>query len=290
VEVLAFAPQSLQIHRGDTVAWSINSLHDVRFADGPTDLVIAPEVNGQPMPQMNPVVAFPTINSGDTYQGGELGSGLPVAPDSPRTFSLVIDVEPGTYSYVCDVHPGMVGLITVVADNQAIPSPAEAAIQGTEELRGAIDAGVGAVLQLEAVQPMAGDSGATVQAGNGGTGRTTVNQFFPFSATIKAGQSVTWTIPEDSVEPHTISWPATRNQEVMPMPVEGSDVPVLTLGPGIAPMTQSGATVKSGDSFSAGLLEPGNSFTLTFSEPGVYPYVCNIHPGMNGVILVEPSA
>lgn len=290
VEVLAFAPQSLQIHRGDTVTWSINSLHDIRFADGPADLVIAPEVNGKPMPQMNPVVAFPTLKSGDTYKGGELGSGLPVTPDFPRTFSLVMDVEAGTYSYVCDVHPGMVGIITVVADDQAVPSPTEATIQGTEELRGAVDAGVATGLQLETMQPGAADNGVTIQAGNGNTGRTTVNQFFPFSATIKAGQSVTWNIAADGIEPHTVSWPITRNQEVVPTQVEGSAVPVLALGPTLAQITQSGTTVKAGDSFSSGLFMPGQSFTLTFSEPGVYPYVCNIHPGMSGVIVVEPSA
>ena len=209
VEVLAFAPQSLQVHRGDTVTWSINSLHNIRFADGPTDFVIVADANGQPTPQVNPAVAFPTIDNGGTFTGGEANSGLPVDPAAPTLFSLVMDVEAGTYSYVCDVHPGMVGLITVVADDQAIPSPTEATMQGATELRGAIDAGIGAIFQLEAA-PAAAEGGAAVQAGNGGTGRTTVNLFFPFSTTIKAGESVTWTIPADSVEPHTVSWPAVR--------------------------------------------------------------------------------
>lgn len=290
VEVLAFAPQSLQVHRGDTVTWAINSFHNIRFADGPTDFVIVAEVDGQPMPQVNPAVAFPTIASGAAYTGGEANSGLPTDPAAPKTFSLVMDVEPGTYSYVCDVHPGMVGLITVVADDQAVPASTEVAVQGATELRGALDAGLAALFQLEAAPAAPAADGVTaIQAGNGGTGRTTVNLFFPFSTTIKAGESVIWTIPADSVEPHTVSWPAVRGQDVAPIMVEGAP-PILALGPSIAPMTESGTTVGADGSFSSGLFTPGQSFTLTFSEPGTYNYVCNIHPGMSGTIVVEPSA
>lgn len=289
VEVLAFAPQSLQVHRGDTVTWAINSFHNIRFADGPTDMVIMGEVNGQLVPQFNPAVAFPTIESGAVYSGGEANSGLPADPAAPKTFSLVMNMEPGTYSYVCDIHPGMVGLITVVADDQPVPAPAEAAVQGATELLGAIGAGTEALLQLEAAPPASTADGAAVQAGNGGTGRTTVNQFFPFSTTIKAGESVTWTIPADSVEPHTVSWPAVRGQDVAPILVEGGP-PILTMGPSILPMTESGTTVGADGSFSSGLFNPGQSFTLTFSEPGTYNYVCNIHPGMSGTIVVEPGA
>jgi plastocyanin len=32
------------------------------------------------------------------------------------------------------------------------------------------------------------------------------------------------------------------------------------------------------------------SFSLKFDEPGVYEYLCHIHPGMQGVIVVEPKA
>jgi plastocyanin len=35
---------------------------------------------------------------------------------------------------------------------------------------------------------------------------------------------------------------------------------------------------------------PGQSFTLTFTEPGTYPYTCNLHPAMNGVVVVLPAS
>lgn len=33
-------------------------------------------------------------------------------------------------------------------------------------------------------------------------------------------------------------------------------------------------------------LEPGESFSRTFAEPGTYPFSCSLHPGMAGIIEV----
>ena len=285
VDVLAFAPANLQVHRGDTVTWMINSVHDVHFEEAPVPLIVAPEVDGQPLPQINPAVAFRSLDTGSPYQGGDANSGIPLKPEDTM-FSLVMDVDPGTYSYFCDVHPGMVGTVTVVPDDTAIPSAAEVELQGSSEFASSIQAAEAASFEAEA-QPA--QSPGQVQAGLGGTGRATVNQYFPFASEIKAGDSVTFTIPSDSIEGHTISWPPTRNQDVIPQEVQGAP-PILSLGPSVAPMTQSGASVGVGDAFSSGLLEPGQSFTLTFTKPGIYPFVCNIHPGMGGVVVVQPNS
>jgi nitrite reductase (NO-forming) len=44
--------------------------------------------------------------------------------------------------------------------------------------------------------------------------------------------------------------------------------------------------------FDSGLLQPGQSFSKVFSEPGIYHYVCTLHEGsgMKGVVIVRPSA
>ncbi len=39
--------------------------------------------------------------------------------------------------------------------------------------------------------------------------------------------------------------------------------------------------------FDSGLLKPGQRFTITFAQPGSYPYVCTLHPGMDGTIVVK---
>jgi len=37
------------------------------------------------------------------------------------------------------------------------------------------------------------------------------------------------------------------------------------------------------------LLDVGDSFSHTFTLAGIYPYSCNLHPGMAGIIEVGPS-
>lgn len=39
--------------------------------------------------------------------------------------------------------------------------------------------------------------------------------------------------------------------------------------------------------FDTGLLQPGDSFSVLFDEPGTYAYFCERHPPMTGVIVVE---
>ncbi|MGI0090172.1 MAG: cupredoxin domain-containing protein [Nitrososphaerales archaeon] len=36
-------------------------------------------------------------------------------------------------------------------------------------------------------------------------------------------------------------------------------------------------------------MNPGSNFSVTFTVPGTYQYHCNIHPWMNGIIIVKSS-
>jgi plastocyanin len=36
----------------------------------------------------------------------------------------------------------------------------------------------------------------------------------------------------------------------------------------------------------SGVIKPGDSFSITFDEPGTFHYTCGPHPGMFGVIVV----
>jgi len=37
-------------------------------------------------------------------------------------------------------------------------------------------------------------------------------------------------------------------------------------------------------------LAQGERFTTSFTDPGIYPFACTLHPGMNGVVLVGQTA
>jgi len=76
-------------------------------------------------------------------------------------------------------------------------------------------------------------------------------EFDPADVTVKAGTTVRWTNTDDL--PHTVT-------------KEG--------GPG--------------PDFDSGDLEPGSGeFEQTFEEKGTIDYVCTIHPGQAGTIIVE---
>ena len=239
--VLAFAPQTLQVHRGDTVMWVLGGFHNIHFEQAVSDLVVAPEVDGKPLPQVNPAVAFPSIDNGGVYLGGDANSGISLDPTNPMlTFSLVMDVAPGSYGFFCDLHPGMVGLITVVDDATPIPSPSEVMQKAAAELAAASGAGVQTAAEASMQPPTTTADGALAISAGAQAGNSAVLDFFPSVAVIQAGQSVTWTIPQNSMEPHTITWPLLPpGSEFTPIPQEGAP-PIIALSD-YALQSESGA-------------------------------------------------
>ena len=289
IELVAFAPNSLKVHRGDTVMWHFNSFHNVHLGeDTPPDLVIAPQVDGKPLPQINPKVVFPTIKSGDTYSGGDVNTGLPVDPSAPLTFSMVIDLPPGNYIYYCDVHPGMAGNIEVVADDVAIPGPSEVSASAADEVSKQINAAAATIEPLDLKGPAMSESGKlAIAAGTSDFGRVSIQGFSAPLAIVHVGDSVTWTIPADSPEPHTITSANYGGEEFVPMP-QNNAPPIIALGEVFVPGQNT--SIGANDKFNRGFLTPGQSFTVTFTEPGVHPYVCRLHDGMYGVVVVQPAA
>jgi plastocyanin len=100
--------------------------------------------------------------------------------------------------------------------------------------------------------------------------------------------------------------PAPTEQAVVgsPSPVEPAAVSIvdLTFEPATIEVDTGAAvtwtnddglphtvTAREGD-FDSGVLESGDSFSQTFSEPGSHDYFCAIHPSMTGTVVVRDPA
>ena len=73
--------------------------------------------------------------------------------------------------------------------------------------------------------------------------------FNPQTVTVKAGTTVTWTNKDDI--PHAIA--------------------------------------AVGKQFKSKVLDTDNTYSFTFTTPGIYAYFCSLHPHMTGTIVVEAA-
>ena len=104
-----------------------------------------------------------------------------------------------------------------------------------------------AALALTAVAALAVAAGGTALAQSGAMVVMKNFDFSPMAVTVPAGASVTWKNLDG--EPHTVT------------SVDGL--------------------------FRSGALDQGESFTFRFSKPGVYRYLCSIHPKMTASVTVR---
>ncbi len=96
--------------------------------------------------------------------------------------------------------------------------------------------------------------------------------FYPGVIAVNVNDTVLWTL--GTLEPHTVSFLSGTQPPLPSSPESLTPVPCNTYnGTGVC---------------SSGLLTIGQIYVLTFTEPGVYVYICEIHPGMQGVVVVRP--
>ncbi len=109
--------------------------------------------------------------------------------------------------------------------------------------------------------------------------------YFPRTITINAGDTITWT--KTTLLPHTVHFlsGAERPHEVVPQK-DGR----LLFNPVIA-YPQGGKTYNGVGIAASGFLpeQMGLQWSLTFTKPGTYAYVCAIHLGMAGTVVVLPK-
>ncbi|MEA2672582.1 MAG: hypothetical protein QOG45_2802 [Chloroflexota bacterium] len=297
-DFLAFYPATLSAHAGDTLRLvnpTQGTPHTVTFG-------VLPDHSNQP-PLINPGVGFTAISGGPCLSAEPVTAATTACPGAPAgapppagapapvvtlpgAFSgqpyynsgifvggqtavlpLASDLRPGAYRFVCLLHPTMAATLTVLPQGSPIQTPA--ALKGAADRQLSVDRADAATVAAGVPVPAAG----TVQAGAVGR-ELTVNQFFPGTVSISAGQTVTWR--NDSYEPHVV----VIGRQVTP------EDPLVFGAPNPAP----GAEYSSGLAVSGlfgGSPLPASGYSLRFATAGTYPYTCPIHPGMAGVVEVR---
>jgi plastocyanin len=286
IQLLEFAPVNITINAGDTVTWSLDSteFHDVVFTGGgqPPDFV-------QPGPDgvfVNPLAAFP--QGGSSYDGNGLaGSGL---LNKGQTYSLTFP-NPGTYTYYCAIHAGMAGSIQVQPSGQTADSQAAIDARRSAQINTDIaNKGVPTVMSNLGELPT---EGATVGVVAGAqVGQADVDRFFPPRVVVHTGDSVTWVWKTEDT-PHTVTFLAGQPAPdvIVPQP-QPNGPPRLQLNPQVLAPSGDPTNFEGAPFLNSGFLQPAPgqptpTFTVSFNAPGTYDYLCLLHAGMVGTIVVE---
>lgn len=231
-----------------------------------------------------------------------------LAGDATFDLQLADDIGPGTYSYMCLLHrQGMTGTITVVGEDEKVPTATEVKATGAKELEDKFVS----KLRAQAAE-LAKTPAASAVAGAPPTPETehleaSLNAFGPGEINIKAGEAVTWSV----FGPHTISINAPEDARgVMVKAPDGTwhanekysapaggpgappppDSPPGPPDPKAKPVLVDGGTFDGTSFRSSGLIlsfgSPAYQYKLTFAKAGTYVVQCQIHPDMKATVKV----
>lgn len=252
--------------------------------------------------------------------------GAPLA-GPPAPFVVKVTAPAGAYTFHCRIHSWMQGTLNVVAPGSpgvttAASADATSATQATAD----VAAGMAAETAASTAGQVKHADGTTTWILTVGTSdpaaHVAVLEMLPRKVTIKKGDTVLWR-PRDRNEPHTVTFPKDLNTDAIPM-CEGSggkDTPAtptvipprspLDFGCGGRPVDEfefgggngvrvitspktvsdSGLvgyrTVAAGFDIPATTIQSSWWVRFTGATAGTYHYVCQIHDGMQGDIVVR---
>lgn len=310
IQVIAFLPNEMWIHAGDSITWSFPTPepHSATFLTPglvrPPFTVGCPSTNTTPDPSSFDNSSC--VNSGRITMVG-------------TTYTVTFP-KPGNYRLVCLVHVNMTGTIHVL--DASLPLPHDQAFydaQGARQARALLtdrdgtprrvreearDGSDEAVLHAHHHMVIAATGEAVSTPG--GINSVTVMRFMQPSITIHAGETVEWDSLD--VSGHTITF-GTEPPNVTPQTPPSTNVFADADGARHAIIYSTSDNVHSGFIAQAGHERigiaqaapptappvppplpagPVTRFRVTFMNPGVYPYICAFHDqlGMKGEVIV----
>ena len=143
-EYTRFYPDTLRVHRGQTVRWTIagttavgSGFHTITFTDTRPHAYRNDDIPGTYAATQEWAFGSDCGRNGLapcvlTENSTFISSGTPPTGASP--FDVTFDAPPGVYEYLCTVHPSMTGTVEVVGDAEVLPTQAEIDAQVADEI------------------------------------------------------------------------------------------------------------------------------------------------------------
>jgi plastocyanin len=304
IQALAFLPNELWIHAGDSITWIFptHEIHTVTFLTQTIkDLQNTTPQQTRPARPGAGGGCPGTTPDGSIFDGSTcVTSGDDLFVDG-ATYTVTFPTA-GNFKLVCLVHNNMTGAVHVLGRSEALPYN-QASYDKQAQQREAELLSDGASLKGQGratVQRSAGDAvtagiGEIVATG-GGSDTVSVMRFLQGSIVVRVGDTVEWT-NLDPVTPHTVTFgtePSGPPQPPSPGVMSASD------GARQAVLNSPAASVHSGF-LQAAFQDRGppnalpqsplgvTRFRVTFNAPGTFNYICALHDdlGMVGRVIVH---
>ena len=279
---IAFLPNEMWIHAGDSITWTFltDEPHTVSFLK-----------NGQVRPPDQ--VGCPGFTSGSATFDGTTCVTTPRLKKG-ETFTVTFPVANKGFKLVCLIHRNMTATVHVLDVTEPLPHDQafydKQAHEEREQLLSSVD--LGSHEEHSAENHVSAGAGM-ITATPGGSGNLALMRFHHEKIFIQAGETVEWS-NSDPTASHTITFGA---EPADPMP-PSSNVTVDNDGARHATISSPADSVHSGFIVAAAQERVGlaqlpvgvTRFRVTFTSPGIYPYICALHDelGMKGTVVVLP--
>ena len=236
-------------------------------------------------PWVNPALLAP--GTATTYDGtARVQSGLPVGMGPPKPLDVQF-AKPGVYKFFCDVHYGMVGYVVVKPKGAPVPSAAQDSAALVKQITGDVRTAV----RISRSKPPAD----TVDLGQSASDGVELFAMFPSTLTVTAGTRVTFSMSLQTRETHTASFGPRSYLKPLATSFQApvfSPVATYPSSPSSIVLTPA----SHGNGFAnTGVLDRDlgtpllRRAAIDFTSPGVYHFVCLVHPFMHGTIIVEAA-
>jgi plastocyanin len=300
-QALAFLPNELWIHAGDTVRYTYptHERHTLTF--------LKPGQTRPPGfgPTFGVVVGCPGVTpDGSNYDGSAcVTSDVQMlaedsAPgDEPPTYSVTFP-STGNFKFVCLIHADMTGVVHVVAPSATLPHGQnfyDREMQRNGERLLADASSLGKERNSRSVES-AGNVVAVgigeVETSGAGSQTASLMRFLRRTIVVHVGDTVVWTSLDPSIN-HTVTFGA---EPADPRPTS-ANVSASSDGAREATIASTSDNVNSGflsptpqDRANLAQANPGvTRFRVTFTAPGTFNYICAVHDqlGMAGTVVVQ---